>query len=187
MAVGHGDDMWALGLLMAELATGRRCGDRTGKEPVSFRGDLLRAIAAEVAGALGGSSQLFLLFACLLHRDPALRLTARQMQLWLQDDAAPQGVRHNRALLDAVRASPAAARCRNGAAAAVDAQLLGCLKRHRLEKFAAPLAAEGYECVADLTGGADVADFDDSFLASLGMGRAHMRRFREMLAGITSM
>ena len=104
-AVGFGDDMWALGLLMAELVTGRDTIKRMhgGRlVPVSSSTELQLTIAAEVADALGNSSQLFLLFACLLHREPALRLTAGQMQLWLEHDAAPQGVRYNSPLVAAL-------------------------------------------------------------------------------------
>ena len=103
--MGFGDDMWALGLLMAELVTGRDTIERMhgGRLfPVSCSPELQLTIAAEVADALGDSSQLFLLFACLLHRDPALRLTAGQMQLWLEHDAAPQGVRYNSPLVAAL-------------------------------------------------------------------------------------
>ena len=80
--VGFGDDMWALGLLMAKKVTGRDTIKRMhGGRLVHLSNgpELQLAIAAEVADALGDSSQLFLLFACLLHREPALRLTTRQM------------------------------------------------------------------------------------------------------------
>jgi hypothetical protein len=169
--------MWALGLLVGELAIGKLCTDRIHRFPVSCKDDLLAKIVSEVAGALGDSSQLFLMFSCLLHKDPALRLTARQLQLWLDSGAAPADVVPNQQLVQGCSGAAAA----GGAAA--NTQLPALFSKHRMEKFASALADEGFECVEDF---ADASEFDDAFLASLGMRKGHIKRFRIMLAELAA-
>ena len=66
-------------LLMAELVTQRDTSKRMhgGRlVPVGNSPDLQLTIAAEFADALRDSSQLFLLFTCLLQMEPALLVTA---------------------------------------------------------------------------------------------------------------
>ena len=199
--MSYGDDMWALGLLVGELVTGRLTVHRiTRLLPVSLNDNLLLEIVADVEGVLGGGSQLFDMFACLLHKDPALRLSARQLHIWLDSDARPAGVARNEELtarlrvwreLRAVRAPAAVS---GGSVAAgerevasgdgdTDAELLACLKTVRLEKFAGKLVEQGFETLEDLSSG---FEFDDSFLLSLGMGPGHIQRFRKMLSEIAA-
>ena len=65
--------------------------------PDSCSDEQLHQIAVEVADALPGgeSSRLFRIFACLVEKDPAARLTAAQLQHWLQQEAAPQDRRRH--------------------------------------------------------------------------------------------
>ena len=184
VAVGFGDDMWALGLVMAELVTGQTIGQRiNGEVPVSCFDSLLLEIVMEVAGALGDSSQLFQMFTCLLHKDPALRLSAHQMQAWLHREVRPADVVPNHALLALLGRDARPADLVSNQVGVMDAQPLAhYFKKHRLERFAPALAEQGYECVEDLAEGAEGGDFDDSYLASLGMQRGYIRRFRTMLA-----
>ena len=112
--MGHGADMWALGLLLAEMATGRVTIHRVRRalRPVCLDNSLLLDITVEVADALGDDISLFCMFACLLHRDPALRLSARLLQQWLQwTSRFPPSLRRQRLLDQGPWQAPRWRRC----------------------------------------------------------------------------
>ena len=73
-AVGFGDDMWAVGLMMGEMVTGRITIDRLNRifRPVCRDETLLLEIVIEVANILGDDSPLLDMFLSLLHKDPAV-------------------------------------------------------------------------------------------------------------------
>ena len=187
-AVSYGDDMWALGLLVGELVTGRLTLRRRPRlSPVSVNQELLLEIVGDVETVLGGRSPLFHMFTCLLHKDPALRLSARQLHIWLDSGARPVEVAGNDSLLEALRhwrqlrGVGASALSADGD---TDPRLLACLKKARLDKFAQALAEQGFETLEDMKG---CFAFEDSFLTTLRMCPGHIMRFRKMLTEIATM
>jgi hypothetical protein len=191
VAVGYGDDMWAVGLMLAEMVTGRTMVQRMPDylRPVCKDVKFLEGVTLDVATKVGVDSLLFQVFFCLVALEPKDRLTAHGLHEWLHLGSKPEFV-----ILNAVGIKKVAEVLRKqqrGAAAAVTQPLapsgednsgetlLAALTRARLAEFAEALAAEGYEEMEDVLD----EEFTDAELKKMGMKGGHIKRFRKLIQG----
>jgi len=196
VVVGYGDDMWAVGLMLAEMVTGRTMVQRMKGDyrPVFKDTKFLNAVILDVEAKVGVDSLLFQVFVCLIFLDPKDRLTARGLHEWLDQGTKPEFVTLNefiikqvvdfkqRGVASAAAAAAAAAVTPPLAPSADDNSgdtLLAVLTRARLAEFAEALASEGYEELEDIMG----VEFTDSELKNMGMKGGHMKRFRKLTQG----
>jgi serine/threonine protein kinase len=194
VAVGYGDDMWAVGLMLAEMVTGRTMVQRMKGEymrPACKDKKFMQGVILDVATKVGVDSLVFKLFVCLICLEPKLRMSAHGLHEWLRLGTKPDFVILNEAFIKQVAelllkkrvsaavvtppAPPGALSCAENSGET----LLAALNRARLAEFAEALAAEGYEELEDIMG----VEFMDSELTKMGMKGGHMRRFRKLIQG----
>jgi serine/threonine protein kinase len=190
VAVGYGDDMWAV-LMLAEMVTGRTMVQRMQGEhmrPVCTDTKFMQGVVLDVASKVGEDSLLFQVFACLIFLDPKDRLTSHDLHEWLRLGAKPEVVTLNEGIIKNVvellckdrgaAASVTPLVAPSGEDSSVDT-LLAALTQARLAELAGAMAAEGYEELEDIVG----MEFTDSELKGMSMKRGHIKCFRKFILG----
>jgi hypothetical protein len=89
--------MWAVGLMLAEMVTGRTMVQRLqgNTRPVCIDTEFLQGVLREVATKVGMDSLLFQVYVCLIFQDPKDRLNALGLHEWLRMGTKPEFVTLN--------------------------------------------------------------------------------------------